>query len=66
MGGTIMGADPGTSVANGYGQAHAVDKLFIAGPGSSRRKGRSIRRCTIHALSARTAEYMIDSWSRLV
>ncbi|MBD1599987.1 GMC family oxidoreductase [Pseudomonas typographi] len=30
-GGTIMGADPHTSVVNKYGQAWALDNLFIAG-----------------------------------
>lgn len=34
LGGTQMGDGPATSVLYGYGQAHEVENLFLAGPGT--------------------------------
>ncbi len=33
MGGTVMGSDPATSVADSYGRCHELENLYLAGPG---------------------------------
>lgn len=63
MGGTIMGDDPAAAVTNGYGQTHDVSNLVVAGPGLFPTSGAVNPTFTIHALSLRTAEFLIDNWS---
>lgn len=63
MGGVIMGLDPKTSVTNSYGQTHDVPNLFVAGPCLFPTSG-AVNPCfTINAVTLRTAQYMIESWS---
>ena len=62
MGGTIMGADPGTSVTNSYGRLHDVNNLFVAGPGLFPTSAGVNPTFTLTALAARTAEHINDNW----
>lgn len=66
MGGTIMGREPGDSVVDSYGRAPDVDNLFIAGPGLFPTSGAVNPTFTIHALSLRTAQYILQNWSTLI
>ena len=63
MGGTIMGTNPATSVADGYGRTHDIPNLVIAGPGLFPTGGAMNPNFTNHALSVRTADHMITNWS---
>ncbi len=56
LGGTKMGADPATSVVNGYGQAHEVPNLFVADGGPFVSQADKNPTWTIMALAWRTAE----------
>ena len=62
MGGAIMGSDPGTSVTNSYGQTHEVDNLFVAGPSLFPTSGAVNPNFTIHAVTLRTAKYILKHW----
>ncbi|WP_138379030.1 GMC family oxidoreductase [Luteithermobacter gelatinilyticus] len=66
MGGTIMGQDSATSVTNSYGQTHEVANLFIAGPGLFPTSGGVNPTFTIHALTLRAADYIVNNWGGLV
>ncbi len=66
MGGTIMGADPTTSVTDGYGKTHDVPNLVIAGPGLFPTSGGVNPTFTVSALSLRSAEHLLASWNDLV
>jgi choline dehydrogenase-like flavoprotein len=59
----IMGRTAQASVTNSYGQAHEIANLFIAGPGLFPTSGAVNPTFTIHALSLRSAEYLLDHWS---
>lgn len=63
IGGTVMGDDPATSVTDSYGRMHALDNLFIAGPGLFPTSGSSNPNFTNHAISLRAAEYIRDNWA---
>lgn len=65
LGGAIMGDDPQNSVTNSYGQTHDVENLFVMGSSVFPTSGGVNPTFTIHALTLRTAEYMIDNWSAL-
>ncbi len=58
MGGTIMGRDPGTSVADSYGRVHGVRNLYVAGPGLFPTSGGVNPTFTALALAQRAAEKM--------
>jgi len=62
MGSLRMGADPARSVANGFGQSHDVDNLFIAGPALFPSIGAVNPTFTAVALAARTADYIGREW----
>ena len=65
MGGVIMGADPRLSVTNGYGQTHDIANLFVAGPSLFPTSG-AVNPCfTIHAVTLRTADYLLANWSAI-
>lgn len=65
MGGTIMGDDAGSSVTNSYGQCHDVPNLVIAGPGLFPTSAGVNPTFTVHALTARAADYLLKHWSAL-
>ncbi|MEM7569447.1 MAG: GMC family oxidoreductase [Pseudomonadota bacterium] len=62
IGGTVMGANPETSVCDGYGRMHALDNLFLAGPGLFPTSGSSNPNFTNHAVSLRAAEHISQAW----
>jgi len=66
MGGTIMGTGAGNSVVNGFGQAHEIPSLCIAGPGIFPTSGASNPTYTIFALSLRGAEQLAGKWKAIV
>jgi len=59
MGGTVMGNDPKTSVANSYGRLHDIGNLFVAGPGMFPTSGGVNPTFTAHALANRAAEHIL-------
>lgn len=63
MGGTIMGRTAADSVTNSYGQTHEIPNLFIAGPGLFPTSGAVNPTFTLHALSLRAADYLLDHWA---
>lgn len=65
MGGTVMGADPRSSVTNGYGQVHDVPNLVVAGPGLFPTSGGVNPTFTVHALTLRAAEHLLEHWGDL-
>ena len=65
MGGTIMGDDPSTSVTNSYGQCHDIGNLVIAGPGLFPSSGGVNPTFTLHALTARAADHLLERWGSM-
>ncbi len=65
LGGTVMGSDPTASVVNSYGQAHEISNLFIAGPGIFPTSGAVNPTFSIHAVSLRAADYILEHWTSL-
>jgi choline dehydrogenase-like flavoprotein len=65
MGGAIMGASPGSSVTNSYGQTHDVPNLFIAGSSLFPSTGGVNPTFTIHALAMRSVKHVLGQWSSL-
>jgi len=63
MGGTIMGRSARESVANGYGQTHDVNNLFLAGPGLFPTTGAVNPTFTLTALALRTAQHVNNRWA---
>ena len=66
MGGIIMGDHPKASVTNSYGQTHDIVNLFVAGSSLFPTSGAVNPTLTIHALTLRACDYMIDNWPGLV
>lgn len=66
IGGTIMGDDPQSSVSNSYGQTHDIANLIIAGAGLFPTSGGVNPTYTIHALTARSGDYLLDNWNSIV
>lgn len=64
-GGTIMGESVANSVTNSFGQAHDIPNLVMAGAGLFPTAGGVNTTYTIHAVSLRSAEHMIDRWSEI-
>lgn len=65
MGGTVMGRSAADSVTNGYGQAHEVPNLFIAGSSLFPTAGGVNPTFTLSALARRSADYLVENWSTL-
>ena len=66
MGGTIMGQDPAHSVCNEYGQTHDISNLVIAGAGLFPTSGGVNPTFTIHALAARSSEFLLNHWDSVI
>lgn len=66
MGGAIMGDDSTASVTNEWGQTHEVPNLFVLGSSLFPTSGAVNPTFTIHALTLRTAEYLVDQWNGIV
>lgn len=62
MGGAIMGDDPAKSVTNSYGICHEVPNLAVLGSSLFPTSGGVNPTFTIHALTLRTAEHLIENW----
>jgi choline dehydrogenase-like flavoprotein len=65
IGGAIMGSEPRSSVTNSHGQTHDVVNLFVAGDSLCSNSAAVNPIFTLHAVTLRTAGYMLDSWSSL-
>ena len=65
MGGTIMGRTRADSVTNSFGQLHDIPNLVIAGPGLFPTSGGVTPTFTLHAVTARSAEYLLANWNRI-
>lgn len=65
MGGTVMGDDPAISVTNGWGQCHELPNLLIAGSSLFPSSGGVNPTFTIHALTARSMQHLLDNWSEI-
>jgi choline dehydrogenase-like flavoprotein len=59
-----MGADPKTSVLNGWNQAHDVKNLFVVDGSSFVSAGVQNPTLTILALTMRASEYILDQKKR--
>lgn len=59
MGGTIMGSDSRTSVADSFGRSHDIANLMIAGPGLFPTAGAMNPNFSNHALALRGAEHLL-------
>jgi choline dehydrogenase-like flavoprotein len=59
LGTTRMGADPSTSVVNGWGQAHDVKNLFVVDGGPFVSQADKNPTWTILALSMRASDYIV-------
>ena len=66
MGGTVMGDEPQSSVTNSYGQCHDVANLIIAGPGLFPTSAGVNPTYTIHALTARAGDYLLQNWHSII
>jgi choline dehydrogenase-like flavoprotein len=64
MGGCRMGDDPSNSVVNGYCQSHDIPNLFICSGSVFVTGGGGNPTETIMAISARTADYIIDQMKK--
>jgi choline dehydrogenase-like flavoprotein len=65
IGGTIMGENPRFSVTNSYGQCHDMANLVIAGPGLFPGSAGVNPTYTIHALTARAGEHLLQNWNSI-
>ncbi len=66
IGGTIMGQDPVYSVCNDYGQTHDISNLVIAGAGLFPTSAGVNPTFTIHALTARSSDYLLSHWNSII
>jgi len=66
VGGTIMGDDPAESVCDGYGLPHDVSNLVLAGQGTYPTNSSANTTFTVHALSERTCDHLIENWAGIV
>jgi choline dehydrogenase-like flavoprotein len=62
MGGTIMGKDPATSVADSYGITHEVPNVMIAGNTLFPTSAGVNPTFTTHALTLRAVEHVLAHW----
>lgn len=65
LGGTRMGQEAASSVTDSFGRLHDVDNVFIAGGGLFPTCGPTAPTFTIHALTLRAAEHLLQTWSSL-
>lgn len=65
MGGTIMGKDTASSVTNSFGQCHDIPNLVVAGPGLFPTSAGVNPTFTVHAITARAADHLLEHWSAL-
>lgn len=65
MGGTTMGDDPATSVANRYGQTHEIPNLVLGGTGLYPTSGAVNPTFTLHALAEMSADHLIANWQAI-
>ena len=63
MGGTIMGDSAAESVTNSYGQLHDVPNLVVAGPGLFPTSAGVNPTFTVHALTTRSANHLLQNWN---
>ena len=61
MGGTIMGDNEKTSVTNSFGQVHGIPNLVICGPSLFPTSGGVNPTFTAHALTARSADKLLNA-----
>ncbi len=66
MGGTVMGASADDSVTNSYGQTHDLPNLFVGGAGLFPTSGGVNPTFTVHALAARSSEYLVKNWDSVI
>ena len=59
MGGTTMGTTAENSIANGWGQTHEIDNLYIGGASLFPTSSNMNPTFTIHALAMRSVEYLL-------
>jgi choline dehydrogenase-like flavoprotein len=64
-GGAIMGKDPKTSVATGYGQTHDVENLFIGGSPLFPTNAGVNPTFTLASVALRTGDYVLQHWRDL-
>ena len=62
MGGACMGHDPGTSVLNGWNQAHDVPNLYVTDGSRMSSSGVVNPSLTFMALTARAADHAAARW----
>jgi choline dehydrogenase-like flavoprotein len=65
MGGAIMGSDPASSVTDGYGFTHDVPNLVVLGSSVFPTSGAVNPTFTIHAVTLRMSEYLIENWDAI-
>lgn len=65
MGGTVMGNDAKSSVANEFGEVHDIANLYIAGPGLFPTSGGVNPTFTVNALAIRAADHVLADTSPL-
>jgi len=63
VGGHRMGADRRTSVCDSYGITHDLPNLVLTGTGIFPTEGATHPTFSSHALTQRTAEYLVKNWS---
>jgi choline dehydrogenase-like flavoprotein len=66
VGGTAMGRSAADSVANGYGQTHEIENLWLAGVTLFPTEGAVNPSYTLYAVSLRAAEHLVDNWVSVV
>ncbi len=65
VGASRMGANPETSVVDGFGRTHDIANLFVCDGSIMPTQGSANPGLTIQALAARTADYLISQGSRI-
>ena len=66
MGGTIVGTSRDNSVTNNFGQLHEIPNLVVAGPGLFPTSCGVNPTFTVHAMAARSADYLLANWNAAV
>jgi len=60
-----MGSDPDQSVCDSYGITHEISNLVLTGTGIFPTEGATHPTFSSHALTQRTAEYVLKNWAGL-